>query len=252
MARLDFFDFNIILGRPNIPKLRFREDAAVMRAELAELGITGGLVRHTLGEESHPAAGNARLDQAVSAFHPFRPAWTVLPHWTGEFPSPQKLVTDMKAARATAAVMYPVTHGFQLRRSVVGPLLDALEEAGVALALPQAQVPYPAAEEIARSHPSLALVLLEVSYRSARELYPLMEHCPDLHIETSTYMVHRGIEEICRLFGASRLLFGSRYPFYNPGAAVAGVTYAEISEDDKRMVARGNAEILLGRAFSGT
>lgn len=248
MPRFEFFDFNVILGRPNIPKYRFSDDPAAINEELAALGITGALVRHTLGEELHPATGNARLNEAIAPFDNMRPAWAVLPHWTGEFPHPRKLIAEMKAAGVSAAVMYPLTHGFTMRRSVVGPLLDALEEARIVLAVPQSQIPFPAAEQIALAHASLAIVLLEVGYTSARDLYPLLEHCPNVRIETSTYMVHQGIEEICRLFGAGRLLFGSRYPFYNVGAAVAGITYAGIDGDEKRLIAAGNAEVLLGGA----
>jgi len=247
MAPLEFFDFNLILGRPNIPKYRFEEDPAALKAAVAPLNITRAMVRYTQGEESHPAAANRALSAALEDFQSFLPVWAVLPHWTGEFPPPQDLVAEMRAKRVPAAVAYPQTHGFTMRRSVVGGLLDALEEAGIILAVPQAQVPFPVAEQIAHAHAGLRLVLLEVGYRSARDLYPLMEKCSNVYVDTSTYMVHRGIEEICRLFGAERLLFGSRCPFYNPGAAVAGITYAGIDEREKRLIARGNAEALLGR-----
>lgn len=248
MPRIEFFDFNVILGRPNIPRYRFSDDPAAINEELAALGITGALVRHTFGEESHPVIGNARLMEAIAPFDNMRPAWAVLPHWTGEFPHPRELTADMKSSGVTAAVMYPLTHGVTMRPSVVGPLLEALEEAKIVLAVPQLQIPFPVVEQIAQAHPSLAIVLLEVAYSSTRELYPLLEHCPNVRIEISTYMVHQGIEEICRLFGAGRLLFGSRYPFYNPGAAVAGIAYAKVSDDEKRLISAGNAVALLGGA----
>jgi predicted TIM-barrel fold metal-dependent hydrolase len=78
-----------------------------------------------------------------------------------------------------------------------------------------------------------------------RNLYPLLERHSNLYLETSTYMVHRGIEEFVRLFGAERLLFGSRYAAYAPGAAVAGLMYAEISDRNRRLIAGDNARRLL-------
>ncbi len=245
MGGFEFFDFNICLGMPRIPMYHFEQDASVVEAQLARLNITGGLVRHTLGEESHPSQANRHLTRALDGVERFRPVWAVMPHWTGEFPAPARVVAEMKSAGAPAAVIYPETHGFSISSFATGALLEALEEAGIVLMAPQSQVSLEAITKIARAHPALHVVLMEVGYRKARDLYPLFEQCANVRIETSTYMLHNGIEEICHFFGAERLLFGSRCPLYNPGAAVAGVTYAGIGDEEKRLIAGKNAVGLL-------
>ncbi len=54
-----------------------------------------------------------------------------------------------------------------------------------------------------------------------------------------------GIEEICRRFGARRLLFGTGLPFTEAGPSIAQITYAEISDADKRSIAGDNLRKLL-------
>ena len=42
--------------------------------------------------------------------------------------------------------------------------------------------------------------------------WPLIEKFPNLFFETSSYLVDGGIEEFCRRYTASRLIFGSGFP----------------------------------------
>ena len=98
---------------------------------------------------------------------------------------------------------------------------------------------------ILKAHPSLNLVLLRTSYRCDRMLYPLFEKYDGLAIEAATYQVTHGIEEVCTRFGAERLLFGTGLPFTEAGPSIAQITYAEISDEEKQLIAGGNLRRLL-------
>ena len=76
-------------------------------------------------------------------------------------------------------------------------------------------------------------------------MYPLFEKYKGLRIEAATYQVNFGIEEICRRFGAHRLLFGTGLPFTEAGPSIAQITYADVSDDDKRRIAGDNLRELL-------
>jgi len=245
LAKIEFFDVNVTLGRPRVPKFCVVTDPLVMRAELAAVGIEGGLVRHTLSAEWHPTMGNPEVTRLASAVPGFGPVWAVLPHWTGEFPAPDELLREMSASGVRAVIMYPGQHGFPIRRSVTGPLFEALESARVMVLLPAAEVRLEVVEQVATDHPALPIVVSEVGHSSARELYPVFMKCPNVHIELSGYMVHRGIEDIVGRFGDGRVLFGTRYPLFNPGCAIANVMYANISDDARKSIASGNAKKLL-------
>ncbi|MHC4715219.1 MAG: amidohydrolase family protein [Planctomycetota bacterium] len=245
MVPAEFFDVNLTLGRPNVPKYRWADDPAEMKKDLARFKITGGLVRHTISECGHPPAGNALIAEELAGDGDFRPVWAALPYHTGEFPAPRQMIERIRESSVAAVVVYPKGHGFSLGGTVSGGILEALEEAAVPLLIPQAQASLETVEEVARAHPDLPVILIDVAYRLSRDLYALLEARGNLFVETSYYMVHKGIEEFCRLFGAGRLLFGSNYPTYHPGCAVAGVNYADISDDDKALIAGVNARRLL-------
>lgn len=246
MPEFSFFDTNVTIGRPNIPKFRTAPDAAAARSELARLGIAGALVRHTLSAEYHPKAGNEALVAALDGAAGWEPNWAVMPHWTGEFPNPQQLRRQMAENRVRAVILYPQREGFPLRESVTGPLFEMLAEARVPVFLPAVEATLAQVEETASKYPALPVVVSDTSYQLARELYPVLTKCGNVMLEISGFMLHTGIEDICKRFGEERLLFGTRYPLYNPGCAVAAVMFAQIPEDAKRKIASGNIERLLG------
>jgi hypothetical protein len=245
---LKFFDVNVTLGRPAIPKLRTEIDPAVMRADLADVGVSGGLVRHSLSIEWHPTQGNAEISRVLAGVRDFEPVWTLLPHWTGEFPSPDELIAAMARGRVRAATMYPLMHGFPVRPSVTGPLFEALAARRIPLMLPLAQANLATVETIARCHPELPIVVSETSYALVRELYAVFRACPNVYVEISSFMVHRGIEDVVAKFGRDRLLFGTKYPAYNPGCAVAAVMYAKVPDEARAAIAATNAMDLLAKA----
>jgi len=79
-----------------------------------------------------------------------------------------------------------------------------------------------------------------------RNLFPVMEQCSNLFIDTIP-SPHRGIEEVVRHFGSGRMVFSSLYPFREPGAAISYLMYSEISEDDLENIAYKNLARLFNR-----
>ena len=80
---------------------------------------------------------------------------------------------------------------------------------------------------------------------ASRSLYPLCLACPNLHLETSRYSLFRGLETFCLCVGASRLLYGSGLPHVAPGVSMTSLTHANISGEEKALIAAGNLERLL-------
>ena len=73
-----------------------------------------------------------------------------------------------------------------------------------------------------------------------RYAWPLVEKFPNLYFETSGYLVDAGIEEFCRRYSASRLVFGSGFPDNSSGVGHAGSCTAEISDADRQAIAWDN------------
>ena len=75
--------------------------------------------------------------------------------------------------------------------------------------------------------------------------YPLLARYKNLSIDISAYWMYRGIESICKNFGANRILFGTGLPFYNPGLSLAMLSYSNIGARDKGLIAGDNLRRLI-------
>jgi hypothetical protein len=245
MAAIEILDANLIYGTPRNPRYRSQPSAQKMREELAPLGIVGGLVRHTRGLEDHPVSANRVVSKELAGLDGFHPVWTLLPHWTGEFPAPENAAAEMRRGGCRVAAAYPTSHGFGMDEHSIGGLLDVMEEMRMPLVLPAGEMSLDTVDGVLAAHPSLPVILAETGYRLSRRLYPMLDHHANLYVETSMYMLHGGIDDFARHFGAERMLFGSRYVHYQPGAAVAGLMYTELGDDDRRLIAGGNLRRLL-------
>jgi predicted TIM-barrel fold metal-dependent hydrolase len=111
------------------------------------------------------------------------------------------------------------------------------------------QTDFEAVAAVCQQYSLLPLVLLRVGYRTCRYLYPLLEKHPNLHLDISLFQAHGAIEEVCERFGPDRLLFATGLPVVAPGPAIAQVTYADISEEQKSLLAGGNLSRLLEAAY---
>ncbi len=76
----------------------------------------------------------------------------------------------------------------------------------------------------------------------------MIEKYPNLIFWTSGYLVDSGIEEFCRRYSASRLVFGSGYPENSSGAAMLALAHAELPVADRQAIASGNLSRLLAEA----
>ena len=99
---------------------------------------------------------------------------------------------------------------------------------------------------VCRRHPDLNLIVTKMYYRHARYFYALWEELDNLYIEISWHKAFGGIEDICRKFGAEKLLFGTSAPYFDPGPAVSMVLFADISREEKELIAYRNIQRLTG------
>lgn len=242
--KLDFFDSNCQIGRAGTPVEGGPVTAAEIVDRLRPMGIRRALVYSALAKELHPAEGNPAVLEEVRG-SPLVPCWVGLPTSTGELGTPAELVGKMRESGVGALRLFPSTHSFCLADWCIGPLFEVLEANRVPVLVEIAQTSYDHIASALNAFPQLRLVILRPSYRADRMLYPLMERYEHLCVETSNYAGSGAIEAVCRRFGSSRLIFGTALPFFEPGAAVSPITYAEIDAADKQAIAGGNLDKLL-------
>lgn len=241
------FDCNCRIGRrldarPNEPST-----VAELLAEMDRLEIEKALVAHYSGYESLPDLGNRRIEDEARGNPRLARVWTALPDTAGDTPPAKQWVAGMLSAGARAVQLFPKRMNWRLDEWCAGSLLRAIEERKVLALLPFAEADLGTIHEVLDAHPRLPLLLTNVNYRVNRMLFPLLELHANLHIDLAPpYDVHDGVEEICKRFGAKRLLFGTGYPVAEPGAALAMLAYARIADEERALIGAGNLERLLG------
>jgi len=252
MAKLKYFDCNCSVGRTRRPYIYDISDAAGLLREMDTAGVEEALVYHSVARESDPALGNSLLEGEITGHDRLHPVWVVLPHHTGEFPEPRRLLKDMEAHGVRAVKLFPTKdcHGFSLERWCSGELLDALTEARVPVMLDIEVVWWEAIERLLREYTGLPVIVVDSNYRHGRFAYPLFERFETLYVELSRHFGAGVLEDVVRRFGPRPLLFGSNMPRYTGTAAVSFLAYADIPHKDKQAISGDNLRDLLKRAFS--
>jgi predicted TIM-barrel fold metal-dependent hydrolase len=211
---------------------------------LKPMGVNRALVYSALSKELHPIDGNAAVLEEVKGSS-LVPCWSALPAATREMGTPDLFIKKMRESGVAALRLFPVTHSYNLSEWCMGTMYEALEADRVPILVEMAQTNFDHIASALKAFPKLRLVILRPAYRSDRMLYPLMERYEHLCVDTSNYVASGGIEEVCKRFGSHRLIFGTALPYFEPGAAVSSVTYAEIEDEDKQAIAAGNLDALL-------
>lgn len=246
-----FFDSNCVIGMRSVRRSGVVGEAEFYSLEdlLAEMdyaGIGHALVYHSLAKEYVPMIGNHRLMDEIDGHERLHPCWVVMPHNTGEMPHPEALVNEMMERGVKAARLFPSDHLFSLSDWCAGELLTQLEKHGIVAIIEIDQIGWDGLHGLCSRYPQLSVIAANLGYRINRQLYPLLEKFENLHVETSGYQIHRGMEAICDRFGADRIIFGTRMPFFTPGPAVNMVNYSLIGAKEKEMAAGGNLRRILG------
>jgi len=228
---------------PKDEKIPWKAETLLM--EMEHCGIHGALVYHSVAREYDPAYGNRMLMEEVRGSPRLYPCWVLILHHCGEMPPGRELVRQMLHAGVRAARICPKAHSFPLDEHACGELLDALESERILLNVGIDQTTYTELAEVASRHPDLPILMTGCHWGHTRFIYPLMDRCPNIHIEFSTFQANYALERLTGRYGAERLLFGTDALLKSPGAAKAFVDYAELNPSDRAKIAGGNLARLL-------
>ena len=249
---LRFFDCNAAIGRWQHPPFGGYETADELVGILDYLEVGKAVVYHATAHEVHAPVGNARLMEEIAGHERLLPSWVIFPHFTGEMPEPHALVEEMLSRGVRIARLLPGYggHRFTLEPWCAGPLLSALAAHRMPVMIdfmffrrddPDWKLLY----DLAHTYPTLPIILTGWSGLASRSFYPLCRACPNLHLDTSRYALFRGLEAFCERVGARQLVYGSGMPRVAPGVAMTTITHADISDEERQMIAAGNLERLL-------
>lgn len=250
-AMIRFFDSNCGIGMRSVRRFGLPGEGEFYSVEslLSEMdrsSIDKALVYHFLAREYHPATGNKKLMDEIKGCKRLYPCWVIMPHATGEMPGPETIVDEMIKQGVKAVRLFPSDHLYSLSDWCSGQMLKALEQRRIVLIIEIDQIGWEGINSLCSRYPSLPIIVANLNYRVNRQLYPLLERYENVYIETSGYQVHKGVEDVCSRFGAKRLIFGTRLPYFTPGPAMTLIWYSLIDMREKSLIAGENLKRLLG------
>jgi predicted TIM-barrel fold metal-dependent hydrolase len=253
---LAFFDANVMVGRwPTYSRGSFCSLHGLAE-EMERCRITESLVFHSLAKEYNPEIGNQELLKELGDDKRFHPCWVLVPHQTKEIPNPTSMVEQMLKMGVRAVRIFPLRHNFSISRCVLGELLAVLEDHRIPLLIDFTReleiynkggtmAEWHEIAEVCSEYRELPVILIRQGAGQNRSLYALLEKLDNLHLEISYYFGHRGIEHICENLGAEHLIYGTGMPVFSAGPPTMLVTYAMISDADKRLIAGDNLRRLV-------
>jgi len=99
-------------------------------------------------------------------------------------------------------------------------------------------------EYLANKFPQVNFAVTQVMWPPFGGVLDLMWRCPNTYIDISWLHMRSSIELLCKDFGAERVLFGIGFKSHY-GAAIAELAFAQISDEERELIAHGNIERLL-------
>lgn len=243
---LNFFDINAFIGRPK-GKACFNPIAssAELLGAMDTSGIQKAVLWHISQYDYSAVEGNRILNEMVLKTDRLFGCWTLLPPQTGE------VITDdffagMERNRIIALRAFPDFHRFFLSRTVFNGFLEEVVARRIPLLLSLARgISWSGVYNLLQDFPDLTCILCEIGLAN-RFSWPLLEHYPNVYLETSLLSyAAEGIESTVRRFGARRLVFGTGFPERYHLAAIMGLLHADISNVDKEKIACQNLDNII-------
>ncbi|MCL5005710.1 MAG: amidohydrolase [Acidobacteria bacterium] len=230
------FDANVRMGRSGIHGGLALEPPELV-VEMDRNGIEQALISHFTAVEYDAFEGNTALAQAVN--QRLVPCWAALPE--------TDFIKQLDERKPAAVRLYfaPLRHNFSPAPWCSGELCSFLQDGRILTLIAAEDIGWEALANLLENFPGLHVLLLEAGYRADRYLFPLLRKFPNLYFDSSTYLGHRQLECFVERFGPERIVFGSRLPLYTPGAALAVLATARISDQNKRAIGGGNLRSLL-------
>lgn len=214
-------------------------------SDMKAFGITDAIVTHALSRDYDAITGNREIAELVGVKKNLHGCWAILPPSCQETPAPNEFVKEMIARRIVAAIAFPNAHNYSLSEWSIGPILAALESRRIPLLLPFGQFTWEEIDALCRRHPLLPLITTGINYRQLRFLLPLWERYRNLFVDIAWFSIHNGLSYLTERGMLRQLVFGTNYPIYDPGAAISMVTFANIDDHGRQMVASGTLRDIL-------
>lgn len=241
---MEFFDCNCRFGFETVPMTSYSKTAEELVREMDFNGISRALAVHSESFYDRPTPKSFRTDRLC-------PVLNFLPYHNVEELEAGQFRQTILAGKFSAMRFQPQKGRYGLSGRLFYPQFSAADRMRLPLLLDLNQpgqdylLDFETVDRFLSLFPDLPVILTNTAYRIDTTLYPLMDRHENFYVETSGYQGFRNIEQLVKTFGAKRVLFGTRYPFFYPAAARCRVETADLTAEEKERIAHKNLEELL-------
>jgi hypothetical protein len=244
---LGLLDANLWLGQPGFFPLAEQIDPGRLGDTLREYHLSGAMVSHWDSVRLSAQEGNRALVAADRLLPDgVWTVWTGLPLASGEpgpLPGSGPLYGRVRGVR-----LFPRTHNYLLAPWAIGGLCEWCTEHGLPLFVWHVETDWEQLHGLAKAFPRLTIVVdtqwQKILYHN-RVLAGLLDDCANVMVESSNLIGQDFIGWMVRRWGAERILFGSFLPANDPFSAIGMILDADISLEQKALIAGGNARRLV-------
>lgn len=248
---IKFFDCSSMLGSSNADTVSGFDTVDRLAEYMGYCGIQRVLVYNAVSLYGNPQEGNRILIRELHNSEFIFPCAVAIPHHTGEFPDPAEFCRFLQYNNIRAVRIFPSLYGLSMDIWLWEDLFRELEKCRVPVFVDfsikhwSEGIDWNGVSGICTAFPELPVILLRMGPRTDRFIYPLFVKHRNLMMDTSYYIIHRGIENTTRLFGAERLLFGSGMPVYNPFQPMTVVALSGLDDNTVDKIAGDNLTALM-------
>ncbi|HOF86933.1 MAG TPA: amidohydrolase family protein [Armatimonadota bacterium] len=221
--------------------------AAALLAEMDGAGVERALARAVPAALEIDISWSNRHLFAACAGHPrLVPCPIVAPNSARDLAPEHLQLSEVISQGAGAVSIRPRQDTWSLAPWCCDRLFTAMQTRRLPVLCQLGELSYDDVAALAERYPTLPLVIIGADYRSQRILLPLLEAFATIYLSIgSNYIVQGGIEQCVETVGARRLLFGTGFPEVDMPAHIAQLMYADIADDEKRLIGAGNLDRLL-------
>jgi hypothetical protein len=247
---MKFIDANCMIGPWRYREFRINSVKDLLN-EMDRLGIEKALVYHSASWFWDPAEGNRILIKQSSEIERLIPVMAGSPLIEQELGGRKGMLEFICKNRIGGIRLFPNDHNYTLSKWNMISLFEITNQLKIPVMIEgkpnegSIDKYFDSIVDLACSYKNTPVIISDLKLQYLRVLYPMMDKCSNIYVDTSTLYPFRGIEETVKYFGAHRILFGSRTPFIDTGVAVGRIVYSGLDKADRQKVAYGNIEKLV-------
>ncbi|MBE7030264.1 MAG: hypothetical protein E7409_02420 [Ruminococcaceae bacterium] len=243
MKQRKYFEIFAREGRPTVPNKDYPYQHEVLLEDMKYARVHGAAIFENIGLEQYVVQANKnalRIAGEQSRLFALAAVTPTTPMETGEPDYFERLLQSG-------------VRGFVLACPEKHPdYLDEIAEVLIRYNRPLIFVHCNPAEKlfqiaaIAEAYPKLNIIMYGIHWGAARVFFKTMKRYPNLYFDFSSNQLNDILELSKKHFGIERVLFSSAWPYSSMAAMKAMVEYADLTEEEKDLVAHGNACRLFG------